>query len=56
MYVCMYVCPSRLGILIICTRRKLEIQRAHTAALLSAGLSVQVIEYVWIDLYYKNDE
>ena len=56
MYVYMYICPSRLGMLIFCMWRALEIQHVHTAApLLSVGLSAQVIKYAWIDLYYKND-
>ena len=42
----MYVCTSRLGMLIFCMWRALEIRRVHTAApLLSVGLSAQVIEY-----------
>ena len=46
MYVCMYVCPSRLGMLIFCMRHVLEVRRAHMAALLlSAGHNAQVLEY-----------
>ena len=30
MYVCMYVCPSRLGMLIFCTQRALKVRTACT--------------------------
>ena len=46
LYVCMYVCPSRLGMLIFCKRCVLKVQCAHaTTLLLLAGLSAQVLEY-----------
>ena len=42
----MYVCPSRLGMLIFYTQCALELRRTHAAALLlSAGHSTQLPEY-----------
>ena len=46
MYVCMYVCPLRLGMLIFCVRRVLKVRHMQAAVLLlSVGHSAQVLEY-----------
>ena len=45
MYVCIYVCPSRLGMLIFSAQRVLKVSHTHAAALLSTDRRVPVLEY-----------